>query len=463
VKRVAVLGGGLAGLSAGYILKDSAMDLKIFEAESSVGGASKTIQHNGFLFDLGGHRFYSKKKEINDFVCEILGDELIEVERISKIFLKGKLYDYPLRPFNAVSQMGPLKILLALSDYLSVQLKNRISPQTDLTYKDWVVRRFGKTLAQLFFVDYAEKIWGIKADEISKDFADQRIRSLSLLKALKNAFNPSSEKSATLIHRFIYPRHGFGIIAQKLANKIGNQSIILNAFVDEIVHSGGRINLIRARNDNSINEFHADEIISSIPITQFLRVLNPQPGEEVLQAADHLKFRSLIIVFLTLNREKTTDYTWMYFPSKEITFSRLHEPKNWSREMCPEGKTSLVVEYFSSEEEPFWKKDDEYLRDHTIEQLIRMGMINKGDCDGYKIVRLNFAYPLYDLEYKTHLKVINAYLAKFTNLQLVGRNGLFRYTSSDHYIDMGIKAAKNLLGEKYDLFQIGLENEYAEE
>jgi len=463
MKNVAILGAGISGLTAGYVLTKHGRAVTIFEAEDSVGGASKTLSYNGFRFDLGGHRFYTKKEEINSFVKEIMGDELMEVSRVSKIYLDGKMFNYPLTPSNAFFHMGLLKIFQILGDYFFFKMRNKIALRPDLTYKDWVTNRFGKILAQIFFIDYAEKVWGIPSDKLSADFANQRIKSLSLLKAIKNAFNRSSEKPSTLIHHFYYPKLGFGRIAHKLAEKTGYRSIKRNSYVEGLNHSHGRIESVTVRIDQSTQEFLFEDVISTLPITHLVNALNPKPEREILAAAECLMFRNVVIVFLAINREHVTKYSWMYFPGKDIAFSRLHEPKNWSQYMVQGVKTSLVVEYFCSEGDGFWEGNDEELKDLTVEQLVRLGLIEKYDLIDYKVVRLGYAYPIYDLDYRSHLKVLIDYLAKFENLQLIGRSGVFRYAGSDHYIDMGIKAAKNLLGEKHDLSVVGMENEYAEE
>jgi protoporphyrinogen oxidase len=463
MRKTAVLGAGLSGLAAGYVLTKNGNPVTIFEAENSVGGASKTISFDGFRFDLGGHRFYSKKQEINSFIKKVMGEEITEVQRVSKIYLNGKMFNYPLTIFNAFFHMGASKTTRILAEYFSRQIRNKMTSISDVSYKDWVTNRFGKTLAQFFFIDYGEKVWGIPTDKLSSDFAKQRIRSLSLWGAIKNAMRRSAEKPNTLIHRFYYPKLGFGRIAERLAEEIGNRSIRLNSSVEELKHSERRIESVKFRRNQSTQEVAVEDVISSIPITSLVKVLNPKPDAEVLRAAESLLYRNLIIVFLALDRDQVTDLTWMYFPGKDITFSRLHEPKNWSQSMAPEGKSSLVVEYFCSEGDAFWEEKDESLKDQTVFQLEKLGLIEKKDLMNYKVIRLRYAYPVYDLDYGSQLRVLMDYLSRFVNLQSVGRNGLFRYASSDHYIEMGIKAAKNLLGESHDLSQIGLEDEYAEE
>jgi len=464
MSNIAILGAGISGLTAGYVLTRNGRPVTIFEAEGLVGGASRTVSYNGFRFDLGGHRFYSKKEEINAFIKELMGDELIEVRRISKIWLDGKMFNYPLTLSNAFFYMGPLKTIRILGDYISVKVSNRVtSSKSDLTYKDWVVNRFGRILAKLFFIDYSEKVWGISCDRLSADFANQRIRSLSLLKAIKSTLIRSSERPSSLIHRFLYPKLGIGRITDRLAEEVGYRSIRLNSKVIGLNHSDDRIESVTVKSGRSTRDFSCEDVISTVPITLLVKMLNPKPGREVLAAVEHLRFRNIVIVFLIIDREQVTQDTWMYFPGKDVPFCRLHEPKNWSPDMVQEGKTSLVVEYFCSEGDEVWEGDDGDLRDLTVEHLARLGLIDKHDLIDYKVVRLGYAYPIYDLDYRAHLEVIMGYLSKFENLQLIGRNGVFRYTSSDHYIDMGIKAAKNLLGGNYDLSTIGSENEYAEE
>ena len=463
MKLVAILGAGLSGLSAGYALAKGGKPPAIFEAGPEVGGASRTLTYKGFRFDLGGHRFYSKKEDINRFLRDLMGDEMIEVSRVSKICLGGKRFNYPLTPANAFFGMGPLKTLGIFADYAWSKLRNTVVPPPESTYEDWVTNRFGRILARLFFLDYAEKLWGIPCDRLSLDFANQRIKSLSLAAAIRNAFRRSSEQPATLIRRFTYPKRGFGRIAERLAEEIGPGSISLNTPVVGAVRTESRIEAIRVKGPRGVEERAVEDVISTVPITDLVRWLDPRPEDDVLAAAGGLRFRNMIFVFLVLDRDRVTTDTWMYFPQKDIPFSRIHEPKNWSGDMAPEGKTSLVVEYFCSESDELWRRGSEDLRDLTVEHLVRLGQIEAGDVIDSTVIRLPKAYPIYDMGYKSYLKVLVAFLARFKNLQLIGRNGAFRYTSSDHYLDMGIKAAENLLGAKHDLSLIGVENEYAEE
>ena len=463
MRRVAILGAGLSGLAAGYALARNGVAVTIFEADSEVGGASKTVTYKGFRFDLGGHRFYSKKEEINRFLGELMAGELIEVPRVSKVCLDGKMFNYPLTPSNAFFRMGPWETGLILGDYALSRLRNKLAPKTEATYRDWVVNRFGRILARKFFIEYAEKLWGIPSDRLSLDFASQRIKSLSLTAAIKNAFSPSSQHLPTLIHQFLYPRLGFGRIAERLAADIGLDSIRLNARVMGLNVSGDRVESVRVKCRDEVEDYRVDDVISTVPVTSLVKGLNPPPDDDVLSAAGRLLFRNMIFVFLAIGRSQVTPNTWMYFPEKRIPFCRIHEPKNWSRDMSPDGRTSLVVEYFCSDADDLWKSDDEHLRNLTVDHLARLGQIAAEDVQDSLVVRWPDAYPIYEMGYQTHLHLLLKHLSRFRNLQVIGRNGAFRYTSSDHYLDMGIKAAGNVLGEKHDLSAIGIEGEYAEE
>ena len=445
---ILILGGGLTGLSAGYVLTKAGLSVKVFESDSSVGGLSKTIIHNGFRFDLGGHRFFTKDRELNDFVKALMGEELISVPRKSKIYMRNKYFDYPLKPLNAIFGLGISTTIEILLDYAAEKIKNLIRKPQNISLEDWVVSNFGRKMFNIYFREYSEKVWGIDCSMISAEWVAQRIRGLSLASAVKNAFFKLNGKDVpSLVDIFLYPRLGIGRISDRLKEDIeaGNNSVFTDSRIELINHSDLNIESIMINNRERFVTENGMEFISSIPITKLVNMLHPAPPENILTTASKLKFRDLVIVAVMINRKKATDQTWIYIPEQKIPFGRLHEPTNWSEKMAPEGKTIIVAEFFSFKGDVIWSKSDEELTAITVENLENMGFIKKHEVIDSSVVRVPNAYPLFEVGYKERCDEIYEYLGRFKNLHITGRSGMFRYYNMDHAIESGIKTAEKII------------------
>jgi protoporphyrinogen oxidase len=443
-----ILGGGLAGLSAGYVLTNAGFGVKVFESDSSVGGLSKTIVKDGFRFDLGGHRFFTEDEGLNNFVKELMGKELISVPRKSKIYMRNKYFDYPLKPLNAIFGLGISTTIEILLDYAAEKIKNMTRETRNISLEDWVVSNFGRKMFNIYFREYSEKVWGIDCSRISAEWVAQRIRGLSLASAVKNAFFKLNGKDVpSLVDVFLYPQLGIGRISDRLKEDIeaGDNSVFTDARVERINHSDFNIESIVINNHERFVTENGIEFISSIPVTKLVNMLHPSPPENILTAASKLKFRDLVIAAVMINRKRVTDQTWIYIPEQKIPFGRLHEPTNWNEKMAPEGKTILVEEFFSFKGDAVWNKSDEELAAVAVENLENMGFIKKHEVIGSSVVRVPNAYPLFEVGYEERCDEIYEYLGRFRNLHITGRIGMFRYYNMDHAIESGIKTAKKII------------------
>jgi protoporphyrinogen oxidase len=442
-----ILGGGLAGLSAGFALAGAGMPVSVLESDNTVGGLSKTIIQNDFRFDLGGHRFFTKDARIDTFVRELLGRDVLTVPRKSKIYMNGKFFDYPMKPSNAVSGLGITTTMRAVTDYGLEKVKNIVNPSEHISLEDWVVSNFGRTMFNLYFKEYSEKVWGIPCDRVSEEWVSQRIKGLSLWVAIKNAFFRFSGRDVnTLVDTFIYPPFGIGQIADKLKAKIEvKNTIYTDTRVTEIHHENSVITGITARNCGKLYQVRGSEFVSTIPLTKFVHLLKPAVPEEIRDAASRLRYRDLVVVAIMLNLERVTDLTWMYVPGKDMPLGRIHEPKNWSSQMAPEGKTHIVSEYFCFEGDKIWNSTDKELRTTTVGQLEKLGLVRKNEVIGSAVVRVPKAYPVFEVGYTEHYGKIVRYLDNFKNLHFSGRSGLFRYYNMDHAIESGLDAAGDIL------------------
>ncbi|MDO8283019.1 MAG: FAD-dependent oxidoreductase [Thermodesulfovibrionia bacterium] len=449
MKDAVILGGGLAGLSAAHTLSVAGKDLIVIESDATVGGLSKTIIHNDFRFDLGGHRFITKNKKIEQYVKGLLDQESLAVSRKSKIYMRGMFFDYPLKPSNSIFGLGIPTTAKILFDYIKEKVKGIFITPVNISLEDWVVNNFGRTMFNLYFKDYSEKVWGIDCSRISEEWVSQRIRGLSLWVAIKNAFFKFSGKDVpTLASNFIYPSHGIGYLSDRLKEEIEkSNSVMTGTKVTQIIHKDFTVISAIAKNCDNIHEIEAREFVSSIPVTSLVQMLSPAPPDDVLEAASSLKYRDLVLVTVMVDREKLTDLTWIYIPEKDFSLGRIHEPKNWSPEMAPEGKTHFVCEYFCFEGDDIWNTDDKELTSITVKQLVRLGFIQESEVIDSCVVRVPKTYPLFEVGYEKHYKKLIDYLDNFKNLHITGRNGKFRYYNMDHTMESGIDVAERMIGK----------------
>ena len=442
-----IMGAGLAGLAAGCVLTRAGMSVTVVETASAVGGLSRTIEHEGFRFDLGGHRFITKTRATEAFVRELLRDECRVVPRKSEIHMRGRYFNYPLTPANALFGMGLATTFRILVDYAMQNARNIVQRPAIVSLEDWVVSKFGRTMFSLYFKEYSEKVWGIDCSSINMEWVSRRIEGLSLWKAIKNAFSKQSGSDInTLADSFLYPAAGIGLISDRLQQAIETRSPIqTKTRVSRVDHDDFTIRSIMVQTGDDLYDLEGSEFISSIPLTALIRALHPAPPAEVQQAVAGLRYRDLIVSTIMLDRDQVTDLTWMYLPEKTVPFGRIHEPKNWSRDLAPEGKTHIVAEYFCFQGDSIWNASDTEISHLTVAHLCRMGFINRREVMGSCVVRVPRAYPLFSVGYEQHYATIMDYLKRFQNLHVIGRGGMFRYHNMDHAMESGIDAAKEIL------------------
>ncbi|HKG26715.1 MAG TPA: FAD-dependent oxidoreductase [Thermomicrobiales bacterium] len=465
-----VMGAGPGGLCSAYVLSKAGVPAIVVEKAPFVGGLARTIsrqtEHGEFKFDIGGHRWFTKNDELNDLFREVVAEELLWVNRISRIYFDGRYVDYPLKISNALKAMGPVTSGKAMVDYGLTRVKHRVRPQQIVSMEDAYVDQFGPTLYELFFQRYSEKVWGLPCNQLSGDWVTQRSKGMSLLTAVKDAVVPSKGKVVSLIDEFMYPRNGFGRFSERMADAItgmGNQ-VRLGSGVDRVHREGNRVTAVTVGTDKGTERIEAENFISSIPLTLLAKIIEPAAPPDVLEAADKLFFRNVITVNVMFKRRQVTHDTWLYVHDRNILFGRFHEPKNWSPAMVPSDEyTSLVVEYFCSFGDHIWNMSEEQLVEQTVKHLVDdLHFVDRSEFIGGFIVRAPRAYPVYTIGYEEPLNKIKAFINSFENLQFIGRGGSFRYNNTDHSIETGLLAAKNILGERHDLDQVNADQEYHE-
>ena len=365
-KTIAIIGAGPAGLAGAYLLVKAGHEVVIFEKdENYVGGISRTESYKGYKFDIGGHRFFSKSKEIEDLWTEILGDDFLECPRNSSIYYKRKFYSYPLVAFEALIKLGLFESIKCLISYLKIKIFPIKNP---LSFEEWVINQFGKRLYNIFFKTYTEKVWGISCDKISADWAIQRIKGLSLSIAIKNALKANKQEQETassvktLINSFRYPKFGPGMMWETCAKKITSMGgkILLGHSVSEISQSDKGSWIITTNNKENYSEF--DFVLSSAPIKELIPSLKPALPESVIKASQNLFYRDFLIVVLILKDENKFTDNWIYIHDNEVKVARIQNFKAWSKYMVPdENMTCYGLEYFCFEGDGLWKSDNSEL------------------------------------------------------------------------------------------------------
>lgn len=461
--RMVIVGGGPAGLTAAYEAQRAGMEALVLEATSTVGGISQTATYKGYRFDIGGHRFFTKVREVDAMWKEILGARFLRVKRLSRIHYRGRFFQYPLRPMNALRNLGVFTSAACVASCLWARCFPR-RPERD--FATWVSNRFGRRLFRIFFKTYTEKVWGIPCSQIQAEWAAQRIKGLSLGKAIFDAVFRPREKETSLIEEFDYPELGPGQMWEAVRDAVvaAGGEVRLETRVEEWRHEGARIVAVRARAPEGLREFAGDHFLSSVPVRELIQGMRPRPPDAVLAAAEQLRYRDFLVVCLIVDAENLFPDNWIYIHAPEVKVGRIQNFKNWSARMVPDPKrTCLGMEYFCFEGDALWTETDARLVALAREEIGRLGLVDPAKVVDGTVVRMPKAYPVYDEGYREALDTVRQWLARFENLQLVGRNGLHRYNNQDHSMLTAMLAVRNILGERHDLWEVNAEQEYHEE
>jgi protoporphyrinogen oxidase len=458
---VAVLGAGPAGLTAAHALVARGVDVICFEADDVVGGLARTVVRDGYRFDLGGHRFFTKSAEVEALWESLLGSELLVRPRLSRIYWRGRFIQYPLRPANVLARIGPVELVRCLASYAAVRMRPGTKPES---FEAWVTNRFGKRLFELFFKTYTEKVWGVGTDELRAEWAAQRISDLSLWGAARAALprrgGASTPKS--LIEEFRYPRLGPGQMWEEMAARIehGGGRVSLSTPVDGIEFDDGRVVAVRSREERQ----PVSAVISSIPLRAAIGAAEPAAPPTVATAAKGLRYRDFLTVALQIVGEAPFPDNWVYVHDVAVKVGRIQNFRAWSPWMTPDPSRSCVgLEYFCFEGDALWSSSDEELVALAGRELEQLGLIGPGRVVGGHVVRVPKAYPVYDGEYAERVEAIRHWLDAVPNLQQIGRNGLHRYNNSDHSMLTGLRAVENLCdGAAHDIWSVNADSVYHE-
>ena len=468
-KSIIIVGAGPAGLTAGYLLSKHGHKFKIFESSTKyVGGISRTEEYKGFRFDIGGHRFFSKSNEINNLWSEILPINFRTRKRKSRIYFKNKFFNYPLDLIEVIFKLGFFESLICLLSFVKAKLFPIKKPKS---YHDWIYNNFGERLYVNFFKSYTEKVWGISCDDISADWAAQRIKGLSIKEIiLKSVLKPFKNKNKkvikTLIDEFKYPDLGPGMMWEAAKKKIeekGSKIYLDHKVVEYKFETNKNQWQITTSSQNKLNTFTADIIINSSAMRDVAQSIKPQMKN--LSEANKLKYRDYITVAVMLNQQKMFSDNWVYIHDPNIIAGRMQNYTAWSEQMSPDrNKSCLGLEYFCNKDDNFWSQSDEKLIDIAKSDLKKLNLVNTHDIIDLYVVRQEKAYPVYDDNYKGIIEKISRELKEnYKNFYMVGRNGMHKYNNQDHSMMTSILTVENILYDSnFDTWKVNEDAEYHE-
>lgn len=446
--QVVVLGAGLAGLAAAVRAAREGCDVVVLEAEHELGGMARSLQVDGWSLDHGPHRFWSRDEHVLRLAREMLDGECVESERRSQILLLGRRFAYPLSASDACAKLPKRILARAAAEWTCERVRQTLRPTPDSDFEDWVVKRFGRTLHELFFGQYTEKAWGLPCSSISADWAAQRIAQSSLYDAAKTMLFPRlGAQSRSLAARFLYPkRGGIGALPQGFARHLRQLggTIELGAQVERVETRDGRATAVLGCGRNGFFRIECDALVSTIPLPALARAVDPSLGGRVRADAAALAHRAVRFAHLEVARPRASENHWIYLPERQLSVHRVTEFKNFGGAGLPADRTALCAEITCKPGDEHWSMDDAQLARIAERDLVAAGLVERGETRLLAAARLEHAYPLYDLGYKERVESVKQALRPIANLRSTGRQGLHRYNNMDHSIAMGWHAAKGL-------------------
>ncbi|MFI6228449.1 NAD(P)/FAD-dependent oxidoreductase [Micromonospora echinospora] len=462
-----VIGAGPAGLTAAYELTRRNAPVEVFEADDVVGGISRTVERDGWRFDIGGHRFFTKVPRVEEFWHEILPDsDFLLRPRMSRIHYRGRLFDYPLRAGNALGNLGVVEAVRCVGSYVWTRVR---PPKDQSHFEGWVSARFGTRLYRMFFKTYTEKVWGMPATELQADWAAQRIKNLSLAGAVRNALLPKrNQKDITsLIEEFQYPKYGPGMMWERCAELVAKAggTVTLNTWARTVHRADGRAVAVTVADPEGQRRIEVDHVVSSMPISDLVRTMDPPAPAHVRAAADALRHRDFLTVALVVPADAGFPDNWIYVHTPGVRVGRIQNFGSWSPYLVQDGTTCLGLEYFVNEGDDLWTSTDEDLVALGTAELERLGLVTPGAVRSGYVVRMPKAYPVYDEGYEQAVDTIRQWLAEAVpNVHPVGRNGMHRYNNQDHSMLTAMLTAENILDDAgHDIWAVNVEEEYHEE
>jgi protoporphyrinogen oxidase len=466
VGDIVIIGAGPAGLTAAYELVRRGHRPTVLETGHQVGGLSRTVERDGWRFDIGGHRFFTRVPEISRLWQEILGPDAFPLRpRTSRILFRDQLFDYPLRAPNVLRLLGPAEATRSVLSYLAARA---FPPRDQSHFEGWVSARFGRRLYRMFFKTYTEKVWGVPATEISAAWAAQRIKNLSLLRAALDALGSRTQRQlvTSLVDQFHYPIYGAGMMWEALAEQVTSAGarILLDTPVTSVCRGRTGAERILARRGAVRTDFPARQVISSMPLTDLVLAMDPPAPAQVRSAAEALRYRDFILVAVIVAEDAAFPDNWIYVHTPGVRVGRIQNFGAWSSHLTRQGRTCLGLEYFATQSDDLWSCPDTDLLALARSELETIGLLRGDQIQAGYVVRVPRAYPVYDTGYADKVAVLRRWLAEAVpNVHPVGRNGMHRYNNQDHSMYTAMLTVQNLLdGAGHDVWSVNVDGAYHE-
>lgn len=442
-KSLTILGAGPAGLALGFFAKKKSIQFKIFEKSTQVGGNCKTLTVGDFKFDTGAHRLHDKYDEVTEMIKNLLKDDLLKVDAPSQIFHAGSMVNFPINITDVLKKTSTSEFKNILKDILLLNFRKVENPKN---FKELAYSNYGKTLSDLFLINYTEKLWGEKAQKLSAEISGGRLNNHGIYNILKTIFSFKKKDQKHLDGTFYYPKNGFGDIFKKLNDQIGSKNIILNSSIEVINHVGSYIENVGHDIESSNNNF----FINTLPLGLFLKNLKPSPPKNIINIIDKIKFRDLRLCILYLDIPYFSKNASMYYPDSKFPFTRIYEPKNRSEALAPKSRTCIVIEIPCSKNDNISNLNEMDLYQLISNCLIKNKLIKKNNIIEHTCLRMENAYPIIDIDTKKRIKPVFDYLKKFKNLYNIGRNAEFKYTHT-HEIFRNAKSIIQVIDMKSNI------------
>lgn len=441
--RVVIIGAGVTGLAVAWkLVKDH--EVVILEKRSVIGGIATTFKHKDFLLDSGPHKIYSLIPGIMEEMKALLGPEATTIPKTSGVIVAGKRLDYPVKIVDLLLKLNPLISLKLVTGYALALFLSFFRKNKPVSYADYFRQNFGSPIYNLVFKQLAEKSWG-DPEKLTEDFARRRVPYGGVVNMIKTMLFQDKRLSA---ENFYYPRQGFIEMSKIMLDKVlqGGGKIIYNANVKKFNTEENKVVSVTFEHESALKKLSADYVVSSAPITVLPSMLNAPP--EVMTSASELKFRSLMLVYILVNKSKVTNDVWTFVPDRDFIFQRISEQKNFSKQMGSEKQSVLITEVMCYANDSLWNTDDADLYKRAIADLIKAKFVKEGEAEGFYVLRLKNIYPVYEIGYKEKLDKVLGYTDQFENFITLGRLGLFNYNNTDHCIDMAIWASNHIRSRK---------------
>jgi protoporphyrinogen oxidase len=462
-----VIGAGPAGLTAAYELVKRGASVVVVESDDVVGGISRTVERDGWRFDLGGHRFFTKVQAVEDLWHEILPDEdFLMRPRMSRIFYDGKYYDYPLKASNALKNLGVIEAVRCVGSYAVAKVH---PPKDQSDYESWLVARFGWRLYRRFFKTYTEKVWGVPVKDMPADWAAQRVKGLSLGKAITNALLPrrNQKEITSLIEEFQYPKYGPGMMWERCRDLVveGGGEVRMHERLVGVHTEGGAVVAVTTQDrDGRSTTTRAAAVISTMPMRELVAAIDPPVPDEIRAAGDALHYRDFLTVALVVPLSASFPDNWIYIHAADVRVGRIQNFGSWSPYLVKDGTACLGLEYFVFEGDEVWSMADDDLIAMASKELESLGLVGASEVERGFVVRVPKAYPYYDSEYRDNVaRIVQYFDTDVRGLHLIGRNGMHKYNNQDHSMYTAILTVDNLFGAHHDIWSVNVEEEYHEE